>query len=117
MRQVQAHWDGSGYPAGLKGAEILVTARIVAVANAFVALTSQRAHREGVSLDEAIETLLGGVGKAHDRKVVAALINFLDNHGGRERWAAFKPGKPQKSSKPGKRAAKPSPKSGKSEEN
>jgi PAS domain S-box-containing protein len=108
LRQVQAHWDGSGHPAGLKGAEIVVTARIVAVANAFVALTSPRAHREGVSVDEAIETLLGEVGTVHDRKVVAALINFLDNHGGRERWAAFKPGK---ASKPAKRAAKPEPKS------
>jgi len=91
LRQVQAHWDGSGHPAGLKGAAILVTARIVAAANSFVALTSARAHREGVSLDEAIETLLAGVGKVHDRKVVAALINFLDNRGGRERWTGFKP--------------------------
>ena len=104
LRQVQAHWDGSGYPDGLKGAEIIVSARIVAVANAFVALTSQRAHREGISVDETIETLLAGVGTVHDRKIVAALISFLDNHGGRERWAAFKPGKPAKPAKLDKRA-------------
>jgi len=108
LRQVQAHWDGSGYPDGLKGAEILVSARIVAVANAFVALTSQRAHRESVSIDDAIETLLAGVGTVHDRKVVAALINFLDNHGGRERWAAFKPGKPGKPAKRARAAKRPS---------
>ncbi|MDH3232044.1 MAG: cache domain-containing protein [Alphaproteobacteria bacterium] len=107
LRQVQAHWDGSGYPEGLKGADILVSARIVAVANAFVALTSQRAHRDGVSVDEAIETLLAGVGKVHDRKIVAALINFLDNHGGRERWAAFKPDKPGKSAKRARAAKRP----------
>jgi HD-GYP domain-containing protein (c-di-GMP phosphodiesterase class II) len=106
LRQVQAHWDGSGYPDGLKGGTIVVTARIVAVANSFVALTSARAHRQGISVDEAIETLLAGVGKAYDRKVVAALINFLDNHGGRERWAAFKPGKPAaKRARAPKRAA------------
>jgi len=35
---------------------------------------------------------------------VAALISFLDNHGGRERWAAFKPGKPAKPAKLDKRA-------------
>jgi len=107
LRQVQAHWDGSGYPEGLKGAEIIVSARIVAVANAFVALTSQRAHREGISVDEAIETLLAGVGTVHDRKVVAALISFLDNHGGRERWAAFKPGKPAKPAKRARAAKRP----------
>ncbi len=110
LRQVQAHWDGSGHPPGLKGADILVTARIVAVANAFVALTSERAYRHGVDLDAAIETLLAEVGKAHDRKVVAALISFLDNHGGRERWAAFKPGTSHKTPKPGKRAASQPPK-------
>jgi HD-GYP domain-containing protein (c-di-GMP phosphodiesterase class II) len=117
LRQVQAHWDGSGHPPGLKGADILVTARIVAVANAFVALTSERAYRHGVDLDAAIETLLAEVGKAHDRKVVAALISFLDNHGGRERWAAFKPGKSDKRSKPGKRAGAQPPKPQQSPQN
>jgi len=108
LRQVQAHWDGSGHPKGLKGEAILVTARAVTVANAFVALTSKRAHRDGVSIDQAIETLLSGAGTLYDRKVVAALISYLDNHGGRERWAEFKPKKPRPARKrtPSRAAAK-----------
>lgn len=88
LRQAQAHWDGSGLPAGLSGEEILVTARIIAVANAFVGMTSRRAHREALDIDQAVEALLQGVGKEFDRRVVAALINWLDNRGGREQVAA-----------------------------
>jgi HD-GYP domain-containing protein (c-di-GMP phosphodiesterase class II) len=87
LRQAQAHWDGSGVPAGLAAERILVTARIVAVANAFVGMVSRRAYREAIDIDTAIELLLDQVGKTFDRRVVAALINFLDNHGGRAQWA------------------------------
>ena len=87
LRQVQKRWDGAGRPQGRAGTEIIVTARIVAVANAFVALVSPRAHRPGVDLDEAMETLLTQVGKGYDRRVVATLVNHLDNHGGRTRWS------------------------------
>lgn len=89
LRQLHECYDGSGGPRGLKGDEILVTARIVAVANAFVALLSSRAYRSRLSFDEAVETLLSGIGRAFDRRVVAALVNHLDSHGGRERWADF----------------------------
>lgn len=89
MRQLQEHWDGSGHPNGLKGEEIFLPARIVAVANAFVAMVSPRAYRPGIGFDQAIETLMSQVNKAFDRRVVAALVNYLDNRGGRERWAEF----------------------------
>jgi HD-GYP domain-containing protein (c-di-GMP phosphodiesterase class II) len=88
LRQAQAHWDGSGLPAGLSGEEILITARIIAVANAFVGMTSRRAHRAPLGIDEAVETLLKGVGKEFDRRVVAALVNWLDSRGGRAEVAA-----------------------------
>ncbi|MDJ0949504.1 MAG: HD domain-containing phosphohydrolase [Alphaproteobacteria bacterium] len=87
LRQCQERWDGSGTPAGRREGDILVTARVVAVANAFVAMVSPRAHRDGVDLDAATEALLTEVGKAYDRRVVAALINFLENKGGRAQWA------------------------------
>jgi PAS domain S-box-containing protein len=87
LRQAQAHWDGSGSPAGLVGDDILVTARIVGVANAFVGMVSRRAYREALDIDRALEVLLSQVGKAFDRRVVAALINYLDNRGGRAHWA------------------------------
>lgn len=77
LRQAQARWDGTGTPP-LAGDDILVTARVVAVANAFIGMTSPRARRDALAADPAIETLLGEVGRAFDRGVVAALINHLD---------------------------------------
>ena len=89
LRQLQERWDGVGKPRGLEGEEILVTARIVAVANAFVAMVSPRAYRPGIGFDEAIEMLLSQVGTVFARGAVAALINYLDNRKGREEWTGF----------------------------
>lgn len=86
LRQMQEHWDGSG-PHGLSGEAIAVTARIVAVANAFVAMASPRAYRAGSDVDAALTELLGKTGSLFDRRVVAALVSYLDNRGGRARWA------------------------------
>ncbi|HSE79195.1 MAG TPA: HD domain-containing phosphohydrolase [Alphaproteobacteria bacterium] len=88
LRSAQERWDGSG-PRGLKGVEILVTARIVAVANAFVGMASARAHRPGLDLDQAIGALMQQAGTIFDRRVVAALLHDLENRGGRARWADF----------------------------
>lgn len=85
LRQARAKWDGSGEPAGLAGDAILVTARIVAVANAFVAMTSARAHRAGMPVDSALTELMQSAGKAFDRRVVAALANLVENRGLRAR--------------------------------
>lgn len=89
LRQCRERWDGSGVPRGLAAEEILLPARIVAVANAIVAIVSPRAYRPAAEADAAIECLLADVGKAFDRAVVAALVNRLDNHGGRAEWAEF----------------------------
>jgi PAS domain S-box-containing protein len=86
LRQMQEHWDGSG-PRGLAGEAIAITARIVAVANAFVAMASPRAYRAGSDVDAALNELLGKVGSLFDRRVVAALVAYLDNRGGRARWS------------------------------
>jgi HD-GYP domain-containing protein (c-di-GMP phosphodiesterase class II) len=83
LRQAQERWDGSGQPRGLKGDAILVTARIIGVANALVGMISDRAFRQGMSVDAAIEILFKESGKAYDRRVVAALVNYLDNRDGR----------------------------------
>jgi HD-GYP domain-containing protein (c-di-GMP phosphodiesterase class II) len=90
LQQAQANFDGSGNPP-LKGDEILVTSRIIAVANAFIGMISDRAFRQALSIDQAIDALMKGVGKGFDRRVVAALINYLDNHGGREGFAVSPP--------------------------
>ncbi len=86
LHQALERWDGKG-PKGLAGEAILVPARIVAVANAFVAMISSRAHRAGRSVDEALAALQGDAGTAWDRRVVTALANYIENRGGRA-WAA-----------------------------
>jgi HD-GYP domain-containing protein (c-di-GMP phosphodiesterase class II) len=86
LRQINEHWDGSGTPHGLKGEGILRTARVVAAANAFVALSSARAWRPGIGPDEALARLLPEAGKKYDRAVVAALISLHDSRGGKDEW-------------------------------
>ena len=88
IRQSAERWDGTGGPAGLVGEAILTTARIVAVANAFVAMTSPRAHRPVLGVDDALVNLFAEIGRAYDRRVVAALANHLDNRGGRAAFEA-----------------------------
>jgi HD-GYP domain-containing protein (c-di-GMP phosphodiesterase class II) len=95
LRQAQERWDGSGQPRGLKGHEILITARIIGVANALVGMISDRAFRQGMSIDAAIEILFKEAGKAYDRKVVAALVNYLDNRDGRAQLADLTSGAPE----------------------
>lgn len=53
-------WDGKGYPNGLKGDEIPISAQIVAIADCFDALTSERVYKDAYSPDKAIEMILGG---------------------------------------------------------
>lgn len=92
LRQLSEHWDGSGQPRGLKGDAILAEARVVAVANAFVALASPRAYRAGMPLEEAITKIRDQASTVFDRRAVTALENSLENRGGRDAWADF--GKP-----------------------
>ncbi|MFO0996843.1 MAG: HD domain-containing phosphohydrolase [Alphaproteobacteria bacterium] len=79
LRQTGERWDGTGQPRGLKGEEILLPARIVTVANAYVAMVSPRAHRPGLDTDAALAVLFDGIGSAYDRRVVAAMANYLEN--------------------------------------
>ena len=89
IRQIQERWDGSGQPSNLAEEDILPTARVVAVANAFVGMVSARAYRQGMSFDEASKALVSGAGTAFDRRPVSALLQYLDIEGGRQRWAHF----------------------------
>jgi HD-GYP domain-containing protein (c-di-GMP phosphodiesterase class II) len=90
LRQCQEHWDGNGRPGLLKGREIIPTARVLAVANAFVGLLSPRAyHAVRRTMDEVIAIMVGEIGSKFDAAVVAALINRAENKGARAAWAAF----------------------------
>ncbi|MHB2016149.1 MAG: HD domain-containing phosphohydrolase [Candidatus Xenobia bacterium] len=77
VASVRAHherWDGRGYPDGLRGEEIPVTARIIAVADAFEALTSDRPYRKGLSLDDARREIHRNAGSQFDPRVVEAFM-------------------------------------------
>lgn len=66
--------DGTGYPRGLKGDEIHKYARILAVADVFDALTSQRPYRKPSPPSEAIEYIMGGMGSHFDEDCVRAFL-------------------------------------------
>ena len=59
-------WDGNGYPYGLKGEEIPISARIMAVADVFDALVSERCYKKSYSFDEAMDIISDNVGKHFD---------------------------------------------------
>jgi response regulator RpfG family c-di-GMP phosphodiesterase len=67
-------WDGSGYPAGLKGEEIHLAARIVALADAYDAITSKRVYKEAMSHDEARRRIVEATGSHFDPDVVWAFL-------------------------------------------
>ena len=70
------HIDGSGYPEHLKGDEIPLSAKIVAVADAFHALVSDRPYRKGLGLDVACDILTKGAGKQWDEGLVRKFIQI-----------------------------------------
>jgi HD-GYP domain-containing protein (c-di-GMP phosphodiesterase class II) len=80
VKQKNECLDGSGYPKGLAGDEILMESRILAVANAFVAMSSSRAYRAGMSIDKVMAALSEQVGQRYDEKVVAALMRVTSEH-------------------------------------
>jgi HD-GYP domain-containing protein (c-di-GMP phosphodiesterase class II) len=72
-------WDGSGYPDGLAGEQIPYLARIVAVADAFDAMKSDRPYRQGMD-DEKLDAIIrAGAGKQWDAKVVAAFFQARED--------------------------------------
>jgi HD-GYP domain-containing protein (c-di-GMP phosphodiesterase class II) len=73
----------------MSGEDLEVSACIVAVANAFVGMASARPYRAGMEFDKASGILIGLGGKEFSRKPVAALVNYIENRGGRDRWAHF----------------------------
>jgi putative nucleotidyltransferase with HDIG domain len=66
-------WDGTGYPYGLKGEQIPLSARIFAVCDAYDAITSDRPYRKGRSYEEALQEIAAQSGRQFDPSVVAAL--------------------------------------------
>ena len=71
-------WDGTGYPEGLKGGNIPLDARIMAIADAFAAMTSARPYRDSFCNDEVIKRLRQGAGKQFDPKLVEVFISIVE---------------------------------------
>ena len=70
------HWDGSGYPEGLAGDEIPVSARLMAVADVYNALVSTRPHRPAFSHEEAVAIMREGRASHFDPDVLNAFLRI-----------------------------------------
>jgi HD-GYP domain-containing protein (c-di-GMP phosphodiesterase class II) len=77
IRHHHERWDGSGYPDGLAGAAIPLGARIVAVADVFDALTSDRPYRGALPRDTALAYLSEEAGRTLDADVVAVFLDLV----------------------------------------
>ena len=77
----QEKWDGTGYPRGLKGEAIPIEGRIVAVADVFDALTSDRVYRPAFPLEEAIRMMREERGTHFDPVLLDAFMEVLEEHG------------------------------------
>jgi len=75
------HWDGSGYPEGHAGAAIPLGARILAVADAYDAMTSDRSYRKALNRDDAVRELEENAGKQFDPQVVDVFLRVLVKRG------------------------------------
>jgi HD-GYP domain-containing protein (c-di-GMP phosphodiesterase class II) len=78
VRWHHENWNGRGYPDGLKGEQIPVPARIVAVADTFDAVTTNRPYQQAYSLDDAVATVRRLVGSRFDAKVVSAFLRACE---------------------------------------
>jgi putative nucleotidyltransferase with HDIG domain len=79
IKQHHEHYDGSGYPEGRRGEDILIGARIIHLADAYEAMRSARAYRKiPISKEDAIEEIKKNSGKQFDPRVVEAFLKVVD---------------------------------------
>jgi HD-GYP domain-containing protein (c-di-GMP phosphodiesterase class II) len=98
VRFVRSHheaWDGTGYPDRLAGETIPLGARILAVADTFDALTSDRPYRNGMPIERAIAILQDGSGKQWDAEIVAAFLTLLETNASAISVSQSATGKPE----------------------
>jgi len=80
IRSHHERWDGGGYPDGLKGEEIPLPARIVAIADVYDALTSHRAYRQALKHEAAMELIAAQRGRQFDPACVDAWVRLCERH-------------------------------------
>ncbi|MDK2871527.1 MAG: hypothetical protein PWQ16_879 [bacterium] len=78
VRWHHERWDGRGYPDGLKGYEIPLESRIMAIADAFDAMTSDRPYRRALSKEEAIAQIRGGMGTQFDPVLASEFLSLIE---------------------------------------
>jgi putative nucleotidyltransferase with HDIG domain len=77
VRHHHERWDGKGYPDGMKGDAIPLTARILSVVDCFDAVREDRQYRKGMTREEAIELIMQGAGTQYDPRVVGTFVTHL----------------------------------------
>ena len=77
VRHHHERWDGRGYPLGLKNEETPLIARLMSVADAFSAMTTDRPYRQGMGREKALSVLEEGVGTQWDPQCVAAFLSAI----------------------------------------
>ncbi|MGI4789012.1 MAG: diguanylate cyclase domain-containing protein [Janthinobacterium lividum] len=80
VRYHHERWDGAGYPSGLKGKETPLIARLMAVADAFSAMTTDRPYRKGLEREKALSILKDGAGTQWDPECVEAFLRVQSLH-------------------------------------
>jgi putative nucleotidyltransferase with HDIG domain len=76
VEQHHERYDGKGYPFGLRGRKIKLESQIIAIADTFDAITSDRSYRSGQSAAIAVDEIRSGSGKQFDSKVTAVFVNL-----------------------------------------
>ena len=75
----QEKWDGSGYPLGLSGDDIPISARLMAIADVYDALISRRVYKEGMPHEKALQIIIEGRGSHFDPDMVDAFLELQDD--------------------------------------
>ena len=75
----QEKWDGSGYPLGLSGDDIPISARLMAIADVYDALISRRVYKEGMTHEKALQIIVEGKGSHFDPDMVDAFLELQDD--------------------------------------
>jgi PAS domain S-box-containing protein len=81
IHQMHERCDGSGYPSGLKGEEIMLEARILGIADTVEAMCSPRPYRPALGMEAAIDEINRGAGRLYDLHIVAACTRLVRQHG------------------------------------
>ena len=79
IRQHQERWDGKGYPDGLKGEAINLFGRIIAVADTWDAMTSDRPYRRALMFEQALEQIRSCSGTHFDPEVVRGFVELCED--------------------------------------